>query len=69
MYEKCLYNCDTCGRQVEVDAQGNYVPECCDRPMEKLEPPAPCQLASNPEHARPDEDFEPCDDGRSGRIQ
>jgi len=66
MDDRCIFNCETCGK--EAEASKGCPPECCGKPMaEKADPMPVCQLASDPEHARLDDDFgEPCDDGRAG---
>ena len=69
MDDNCIFNCEACGKQME--ALRECPPECCGKQMvEKSAEPLPfCQTASDPEHARFDDDFgEPCDDGRSGKI-
>jgi len=57
------YKCEKC-KKTEIVIDG-IVPECCGEPM-KIYPLEVCTQPANAEHARPMEDEEPCDDGRSG---
>ncbi len=69
MDDKCIFNCEICGK--EEEAVKECAPECCGKQMiEKITEPLPvCQTAGVAEHARLDDDFgEPCDDGRSGSV-
>ena len=67
MDDKCIFNCETCGNQVETAASQTQAPECCDKPMQKVEDLPFCEASPTAEHARFDDFGEPCDDGRSGK--
>lgn len=69
MGEKTTYSCKTCGGTIEIDAAAKDVPECCKAPMEKMPEMDACTISTTAEHARFDETDEPCDDGRSGKIE
>ncbi len=58
------FKCEECGKEVEVSEKQD-VPECCGEKMKQL-PLDYCIQPSHPEHARPMDDEEPCDDGRGG---
>jgi len=60
---KDKYKCENCGKTVEII--DDKIPNCCDKPMKKL-PLDICTQPAHPEHARPMESEEPCDDGRAG---
>lgn len=66
MSKKQQYECEDCGRTAETDDTNDAAPECCGKTMAKAEPLPVCEMSSTPEHARPDDFGEPCDDGRSG---
>ena len=55
------YRCEECGKTVEDKDK----PECCGKPMKQLSLDV-CTQPAHPEHARPMQDEEPCDDGRAG---
>ena len=63
MYDKCIFNCETCGGTIEA-AETAPAPECCGKPMKKAEPLESCRASETSEHARLDDAGEPCDDGR-----
>jgi hypothetical protein len=57
--EEKVYECEECkkrGKDPEI---------CCGKPMKEVSLDV-CVSASSPEHSRPLEDEEPCDDSRSG---
>lgn len=58
------YECEECGKIIESSNE-NVTPECCGKSMKQL-PLDFCMQPAHPEHARPMDDDEPCDDGRSG---
>ncbi len=60
---KKKYRCSECGKTVKTSE--DKTPECCGKPMKQL-PLDYCTQPAHPEHARPMEIDEPCDDGRSG---
>ncbi len=66
MAEQQNYECVDCGNQAEAVAEGDQVPECCGKPMQKQEPLQACQAPAGAEHSRLDDLGEPCDDGRAG---
>lgn len=68
MDEKCIFNCETCGSNVEAAVSESKAPECCDKPMKKVEDLPACETTATAEHARFDDLGEPCDDGRAGKI-
>ena len=55
MTEKLVYECENCGKSLEVSADKAKAPECCDKPMKRFEPLDACQVSTTA-----------CDDGRSG---
>jgi len=68
--DKCIYNCEVCGKEVEGENKPECAPECCSQPMKQksAEPLPVCEVSATAEHARFDDDFgEPCDDGRAGK--
>jgi hypothetical protein len=67
MEDKCIFNCEICGNQVEGEASQTQTPECCGKPMEKGEPLPVCETSTTAEHSRFDDFGEPCDDGRAGK--
>ncbi len=60
------YECTTCKHNATVERH-DKIPYCCGKPMTKV-PKEICLQPAHPEHARPMEDEEPCDDGR-GNIK
>ena len=69
--EKCVFNCEVCGKETEIGTDSKETLECCGQPMnEKVAEPLPvCEMSTTAEHARLDDDFgEPCDDGRTGKV-
>jgi hypothetical protein len=57
------YKCEKCEKTVESKEGSN--PECCGKPMKQL-PLDFCIQPAHPEHARPMDNEEPCDEGRAG---
>ena len=57
------YKCQNCGK--EIKSSDEQIPKCCGKPMEKL-PLDICTQPAHPEHARPMEDEDACDDFRAG---
>jgi hypothetical protein len=68
MDDKYIFNCETCGNKTEISALASQVPECCDKPMTKVEDLPVCDASTTAEHARLDDFGEPCDDGRAGKV-
>ena len=67
MDDKCIFNCEVCGSEVEVAVSQSETPACCDKPMKKSEGLPVCETSITAEHSRFDDFGEPCDDGRSGK--
>lgn len=63
MTDEKEYECEDCKKRVRVNADEDE-PECCGKPMTRLSLEA-CTSAG-PEHARPMEPEETCDDSRGG---
>ena len=59
------YQCHTCKKTVTVPKKGK-APKCCGKPME-LVPEEMCLQPSHPEHARPRDAEDSCDDFRAGK--
>ena len=57
------YKCKNCGK--EVKSSDDKIPKCCGKEMEKI-PLDICTQPAHPEHARPMEDEDACDDFRAG---
>ena len=57
------YECKNCGKTISV--YDSNVPTCCGKPMKKVDLDI-CLQPAHPEHTRPMENEEPCDDGRAG---
>jgi hypothetical protein len=68
MSDKRVFNCENCGKKVEISATKKQLPECCDQPMMEVPDLPACELSSTAEHSRFDDLGEPCDDGRRGKI-
>lgn len=66
MEDNCIFNCEVCGTNVK--AKSSDAPECCHQPMKKVVPMDQCQASFTAEHSRFDDNDEPCDDGRAGKI-
>ena len=62
MIEKS-YKCETCGKIVKT--KDKKIPMCCEHPM-KMIPVDICLQPSHPEHFRPMDHEEPCDQGNQG---
>jgi len=58
------YECQTCKRTITVS--DDQVPDCCGKPMTKTTKDI-CLQPAHPEHARPMEDEDACDDFRQGQ--
>ena len=58
------YQCLSCKRTASVEADED-IPHCCGKPMQKIDKEI-CLQPDHPEHARPMEHEEPCDDFRAG---
>ncbi len=65
MVDNCIFNCEVCGGKVTAPADQS--PDCCDKPMKKVEPLPVCETSETAEHSRLDNLGEPCDDGRAGK--
>jgi hypothetical protein len=57
---KCVFRCRKCGKEEKA----KEAPVCCGAKMEL--PLEACTHAYGPEHSRPMDDDEPCDDSRGG---
>jgi hypothetical protein len=57
------YKCTICGK--EMKEKEGIIPECCGKPMKKI-PLDLCTQPAHAEHARPMENEDVCNDGRSG---
>ena len=60
MTDEKAFECRNCGKK----ARATEAPECCGMKMALVLPP--CTHAYGPEHSRPMDDEEPCDDSRGG---
>ncbi len=65
--ETITYKCVECGRTAECAVNDN-APECHGKKMKTLEELEECTVSETAEHTRLDDSNEPCDDGRSGKI-
>ncbi len=68
MADKLAYECENCGKNIEVSADEAKAPECCDKPMKRFESLDACTVSTTAEHSRLDDFDDACDDGRSGKI-
>lgn len=59
-----VYYCEECGKTRSVDDSEELPTYCCDRKMKKQESDFCTKSGSSAEHARFDDDDEPCDEGR-----
>ncbi|MGD9211303.1 MAG: hypothetical protein PVI90_11030 [Desulfobacteraceae bacterium] len=65
MEDKCIYNCEVCGQNLEKNQTDSAPPECCGKPMVVKQEKLPvCKAPATAEHSRLDDPGEPCDDGR-----
>lgn len=64
MKDKCIYNCEVCGKSEEVPQAEPKTLECCGKPMVKAPDLPVCETSATAEHSRFDDIGEPCDDGR-----
>jgi len=58
------YQCQSCKRTATIE-ENEQLPTCCGKTMQKV-PKEICLQPAHPEHARPMETEEPCDDFRAG---
>jgi ribosomal protein L37AE/L43A len=65
MSQKHKYECENCGKAMEVTASSK-VPECCGKTMRSAEKLPVCEMSSTAEHSRMHGNDDACDDGRSG---
>ncbi len=65
MTQKNKYECENCGKTMEVNA-GGKVPECCGKAMRGADKLPVCEMSSTAEHSRMHGEDDACDDGRSG---
>lgn len=68
MIAKHVYECENCGKSVELGAEEAIAPECCDKPMKEITDLDACKVSTTAEHSRFDDFDDACDDGRSGKI-
>ncbi len=68
MTAKHVYECENCGKSVELGAEEAIAPECCDKPMKEITDLDACKVSTTAEHSRFDDFDDACDDGRSGKI-
>ena len=47
MTEKLVYECENCGKSLEVSAGEAKAPQCCDKPMRRFEPLDACHGQHN----------------------
>ena len=62
MEGRITYECKKCNAILSKEDDGK-APECCGMPMEKL---PKCTTTDTAEHARANDEGEPCDDSRAG---
>ena len=58
------YQCQKCKKKTKLK-DDQKIPSCCGKPMKKISADI-CLQPDHPEHARPMNDEEPCDDFRGG---
>jgi hypothetical protein len=63
MDDTATYKCEKCGKSIKTTHED--IPECCGIPMKKI-PLDVCTQPAHAEHARPMEEEDACDDGRTG---
>ena len=68
MSDQRVFNCENCGKKVELSVVEKKLPECCDQPMMEVADLPACELSSTAEHSRFEDLGEPCDDGRTGKV-
>ena len=68
MSARHVYECENCGKSVELSSKDAKVPECCDKPMIEISDLDSCQMSTTAEHSRFDDFDDACDDGRSGKV-
>jgi DNA replicative helicase MCM subunit Mcm2 (Cdc46/Mcm family) len=68
MSAKHVYECEKCGKNLELSAEDAKTPECCDQPMKEISDLDACQVSTTAEHSRFDDFDDACDDGRSGKV-
>jgi hypothetical protein len=68
MSAKHVYECENCGKTVELGSEDAKAPECCDKPMKEISDLDACQMSTTAEHSRFDDFDDACDDGRSGKV-
>lgn len=64
MIEEKSFECQSCKRTVLLK-KSEPVPTCCGKPMQPV-PDEICRQPAHPEHARPMEDEDACDEFRAG---
>ena len=57
------YECEICGKKIKI--KDGRAPNCCGKPMKKMSLDI-CTQPAHAEHARPMDNEDACDDGRSG---
>jgi hypothetical protein len=68
MSAKNVYECENCGKSLELSLEDAKAPECCDKPMKEIGDLDACHTSTTAEHSRFDDFDDACDDGRSGKV-
>ena len=63
MENEDTYKCSLCGKTMKINTA--ETPICCEKPMDKV-PLDICTQPAHPEHARPMEQEDACDEFRAG---
>jgi ribosomal protein L37AE/L43A len=61
-----IYECENCGKRIELKDEGEKVPECCGKTMRGTEKLPVCETSSTAEHSRFQGGDDACDDSRGG---
>jgi ribosomal protein L37AE/L43A len=61
-----VYECENCGKKLDLKEEGTRVPDCCGKPMRGTEKLPVCEMSTTAEHSRFGGGDDACDDGRSG---
>jgi len=62
---KEMYQCEDCEKTAQKGDTAE-VPDCCGKPMKRVQEDVCVKAPAAAEHARFDDEDEPCDDGRAG---
>ena len=68
METKKVYQCEGCGKEIDLKLKEKHEAECCGKTSDAMEELEPCLKTDTAEHARGGDENDACYDGREGKV-